>query len=319
MKYATPRAFRAALEQRLRNDASPQEGPADAARLSRLRKRVTFERFLARLHCVRPDGWVLKGGFALELRLADLARTTKDIDIDWMPQDELVVDLLLDAADADLGDHFVLDLERIELPVGGEEEGQRWRIVAQLDGREFETVLLDIGLAGTPVLAPVELPLPDTLGFADLPRAIVPTLPIEQHLAEKVHAYTRLYGPKANTPSSRVKDLVDMALIAASLPVDGASLGAALERVFDARAMQPLPARLPAPPRTWERPWRDQAPGSVPDDVTSGHAIAAKLVDPALSSRAATARWSPGTMSWMPLARIVQQGGWCEFSLAVCR
>lgn len=46
---------------------------------------------------------MLKGGFALELRLADLARTTKDIDIDWMPQDELVVDLLLDAADADHG------------------------------------------------------------------------------------------------------------------------------------------------------------------------------------------------------------------------
>lgn len=44
MKYKTPGAFRTALEQRLKNEAET----SDVA-LMRLRKRVAFERFLARL------------------------------------------------------------------------------------------------------------------------------------------------------------------------------------------------------------------------------------------------------------------------------
>lgn len=38
----------------------------------------------------------------------------------------------------------------------------------------------------------------------------VPALPIEQHIAEKVHAYTRRYG-RGNS-STRVKDLIDLAV-----------------------------------------------------------------------------------------------------------
>ena len=76
MSYESARALRTALEQRLKNQAT-KGGNLDAALLSRLRKRVAFERFLARLKDVAPEGWLLKGGFALELRLGDIARTTK--------------------------------------------------------------------------------------------------------------------------------------------------------------------------------------------------------------------------------------------------
>lgn len=299
MKYAGPKAFRAALEQRLRTDASGGGGSPDVALLSRLRKRVTFERFLARLHFVAPGEWVLKGGFALELRLADLARATKDIDVDWTSTSRDVVDFLLDAADADLGDHFVFEVERIELPAGWDNEGQRWRVVARLDGREFETVLLDIGFDKASTLAPVELPLPTMLGFAGLLAVRIPALTIERHLAEKVHAYTRRYGPGADTPSSRVKDLIDIALIAAGLSVDGKQLRLALDGVFEARARQSLPAHLPAPPRDWERPWRDQAAGSMPaEDPGAGHAIAARLIDPVLVDRSFSGSWLPDQMRW---------------------
>lgn len=70
MKYATPGAFRAALETRLKNEQT------DGVGVSRLRKRVVFERLLARLQAVAPDSWYLKGGFALELRLGGQARST---------------------------------------------------------------------------------------------------------------------------------------------------------------------------------------------------------------------------------------------------
>jgi len=299
MKYAGPKAFRAALEQRLRTDASAGDGPPDAALVSRLRKRVTFERFLARLFFVAPGEWVLKGGFALELRLAEVARTTKDIDVDWTSTNRDVVDFLLDAADADLGDHFVFEVERVEPPAGWESEGQRWWVMARVDGREFETVLLDIGLDPASALAPVELCLPAMLSFADLPTVKIPALPIERHLAEKVHAYTRRYGPDADTPSSRVKDLIDIALIAASLSVDGEQLRLALDSIFEARARQSLPAHLPVPPRDWGRPWRNQTVASIAgDDPDAGHAIAARLIDPALADRSFAGSWSPDQMLW---------------------
>ena len=77
MKYRTAAAFRTALEARLKAEQR------DGVGISRLRKRVVFERLLARLQAVAPGAWVLKGGFALELRLGGSARTTKDVDIDW--------------------------------------------------------------------------------------------------------------------------------------------------------------------------------------------------------------------------------------------
>lgn len=49
--------------------------------LIRLRKMVSFERLLARLVSGKEEVWILKGGFALELRLGIRARTTNDLDL----------------------------------------------------------------------------------------------------------------------------------------------------------------------------------------------------------------------------------------------
>jgi hypothetical protein len=83
VKYQTAEAFRTALEQRLKNEAE-ESGVA----LMRLRKRVAFERFLARLAASESGGWVLKGAFALELRLGIRTRTTKDIDLARVDDEE---------------------------------------------------------------------------------------------------------------------------------------------------------------------------------------------------------------------------------------
>jgi len=57
VKYDTAEAFRAALDQRIRNEATTTVLP-----VMRLRKRVAFERFLARLAVAEPGSWVLKEG-----------------------------------------------------------------------------------------------------------------------------------------------------------------------------------------------------------------------------------------------------------------
>lgn len=76
--YKTAGAFRAALETRLQTRARAQ-----GTDLQRLRRQVAFDRFLARLFSRGPKAtypWVLKGGYAMELRMHS-ARTTKDIDL----------------------------------------------------------------------------------------------------------------------------------------------------------------------------------------------------------------------------------------------
>ena len=49
--------------------------------MARLRKMVAFDRSLARLAKKEPEAWIVKGGFALQTRLGERARTTKDIDV----------------------------------------------------------------------------------------------------------------------------------------------------------------------------------------------------------------------------------------------
>lgn len=99
MRYRDAAAFRQALEQRLKSRAA-----GDEAGLARDRKRIVFQRLLARLSAVVPGRWLLKGGFALDLRLAGRARSTKDVDIEWRANEEELLDALIEAAEHDAGD-----------------------------------------------------------------------------------------------------------------------------------------------------------------------------------------------------------------------
>ena len=68
-QYATPLAFKQALEQRLKSSS------ATGVDFARRRQLLVFDRFLARLAQLAGDAVTLKGGLVLELRLAR-ARTT---------------------------------------------------------------------------------------------------------------------------------------------------------------------------------------------------------------------------------------------------
>ena len=81
----------------------------------------------------------------------------------------------------------------------------RYRVTASLASREFEQVLVDVGLAPPPVDAEV-VQAPDLLDFAGVAPVRALVIPAAWHVAEKVHAYTRQYGANA-APSSRPKDL----------------------------------------------------------------------------------------------------------------
>jgi hypothetical protein len=81
-RYATPLAFKQALEQQLKSSSST------GADFARRRQLLVFDRFLARLVHIAGDAVTLKGGLVLELRLAR-ARTTKDVDLRMMAESVL--------------------------------------------------------------------------------------------------------------------------------------------------------------------------------------------------------------------------------------
>jgi predicted nucleotidyltransferase component of viral defense system len=292
VKYRTSAAFRTALEARLK--AAQHDGVG----LARLRKRVVFERLLARLHAVAPDIWVLKGGFALELRLGAQARTTKDIDVDWAIGEDEAVGLLLDAAAVTLDDHFEFAVERSQADddlLGG---GQRWTVAATLAGREFERVAIDIGFAAEPVFEPESIVSSHLLDFADITPVRIPAVAIEQHVAEKLHAYTRIYA--ADMPSSRVKDLVDIVVIAHTTTIDADRLIRAIREIFQRRDTHSVPHAVPSPPNDWGPGWR-RLVANVPadEDVGVGHATAASLLDPILENELTSGTWDPGVGEWV--------------------
>lgn len=287
MQYRSPAAFRAALEARLK------DGHTTAAGLSRLRKRVAFERLLARLVAVAPDAWVLKGGFALELRLGNRARSTRDVDVDWRLASEHVGALLREAAELDLDDYFEFTVESGSPGDDVDGGGERWAVDAIVAGRLFERVAIDIGF-DEPVLAPDTVASSDMLAFAGVPPTTVRAIAIEQHLAEKLHAYTRIYA--SGRTSSRVKDLVDVDVIANTTAIDAAELRQAVDATFARRGTHPVPTALPPPPADWAPAWRRLAADvPVPDDLDAGYRLAAELFDPILDGTVTGGTWQPGT------------------------
>ena len=257
--FATAAAFRTSLEQRIKQAASES-----GVQLNTLRLKVVIERLLARLFARRDPPWLLKGGYAMELRYRPRARTTKDIDLTVKARPgELAArlaeirDELQQAADQDLADYFVY---QVAVPSGelqgAPDGGARFPVTALLAGKVFAKFHLDIGF-GDPVLTdPEELVGQDFLGFAGVAPAKVLAIPKPQQFAEKLHAYTL---PWTDRPNTRTKDLVDLALFVTIDPPDRKAIYSAVEATFRLRNTHPIPTVLPPPPEAWEATFAEMA------------------------------------------------------------
>ena len=112
------------------------------------------------------------------------------------------------------------------------------------------------------------------LGFAEITATNVPVLPLEQHIAEKFHAYTRTY--QGGRRSSRVKDLVDLVLIA-SHSRDRLAMG-------------------------WAVPYRRLAADvDLPGSIGAGVRVAESFLNPVLGPECdAGSIWEAETVRWLP-------------------
>lgn len=292
MNYKTAGAFRDALEKRLRDHSEESGIP-----LVRLRKAVVFDRLLARLLHIGPDRWLVKGALALDFRLGSVTRTTMDMDLAYAESQDAAEADLIAAQTVDLEDYFEFDLIKMRTSASADMRSASYRARVEVAGRIFEEITVDIGSDDPIDWMPEDVLGTNLLGFAELERINIPVLPLEQHVAEKVHAYTRTYGE--GMPSSRVKDLIDMVLIKSFAYLDADKLRDALKVTFEARSLQRLPESLPPPPAEWSMPYKNLAKQvGLDEDLALGYAEAAKLLGPVLSS-SAKGNWDPDRDEWV--------------------
>lgn len=195
---------------------------------------------------VGPDDratFAIKGGIAMELRLGDRARATRDIDLVLRGDTDRLADLL-DAGlgepyngfafrRREIGDHPVRpDVKQVEVQVTFARKvlcTPKLEIAPAETGREEFAAL-----PGAPL---------DAVGL-DGPE-LVQVLATPWQIAQKLHAVTERYPTGRENP--RVRDLVDIHLLEATDP-DLHKVRDACERVFASRGQHSWPPILEIPP-----------------------------------------------------------------------
>lgn len=143
MKYATASAFDRAM-----TDILQRRARETGVSYQHLRKEVAFDRVLSRLAKAAPDHFLLKGGVAIDYRMAG-ARSTKDIDLSTRGSLDEFTEILRQAINTDLGDYFAIAV--IADPERPTEEVETYRFSLDVSLR-LRTLLKTSNVLGTPVV-----------------------------------------------------------------------------------------------------------------------------------------------------------------------
>ena len=125
--------------------------------------------------------------------------------------------------------------------------GWRYPVEARVANRIFTKFHIDLGI-GDAVISHAEWKKgDDILQFAGIKPAYVAILPIEQHFAEKIHAYSY---PRDKRPFSRIRDMVDLVLLIEQGLPDNKLIMSAIKATFKRRNTHDIPEALEMPPET---------------------------------------------------------------------
>lgn len=298
-RYPSAAAFHAGLEARLR-----QASNGDPRRLNLMRVQFAIARLLVRLELAQPGEWVAKGGTSLLARLDGQCRLSRDLDIQRRPPHQVGNSSLDVAVAVDAGDWMNYRVDRVIPLRQAESVGVKARVAAILDHRDIAKFDVDIVDEDIPVGG-----LSRRQPYVPLPIAGVPTpdillYPVEDHVADKLSAMGRVRRYGGNViASTRYRDLADLALLAASVPMEAASLLTALAvptRHWARDAFGETGLRLPGPEWPTQYAAMIRAEPYVADRWSTADAalaVAKPLVDPALLGTA-SGRWDPTSATW---------------------
>jgi hypothetical protein len=190
-----------------------------------------------------PSGgpkFTVKGGVALELRLRNIARATRDLDLILNAEGgDLLQELAGALAQAYEGFTFVIKGDAYLMP----NQAVRAEVAIRYLGRAWDTVPVDVSRregTGTEVEF-VQVSLLDEFGIRS-PESI-PCLSLPFHVAQKIHAMTEPHTEER--PNHRFRDLVDLLLLRQWV-TDMLPLQAACKTVFSLRGTHPWPPLVQA-------------------------------------------------------------------------
>jgi len=191
---------------------------------------------------------------AMEVRLHDAARLTKDLDLglrEVAVAPEVLRDRLIEAlARDDEGDGFVF---AVGVPSRMMEDGgghPTWRVAidVQLAGRRFGSIKLDVSPRAHELDATDTVTLPNALDFAGFATVDVEVVDVHRHAAEKLHGMLKDFGEREN---SRVRDLADLMLMLDAELLSPTRLAVVVTDVWTERDAAPPPAAFPELPTSW--------------------------------------------------------------------
>ena len=201
-----------------------------------------------------PDGYrfTVKGGVALELRLKDRARATKDIDLVLHHAEVDLARALERAVDTSARGHLGFNFRRKGEPLVLENGTISVEFAVTYEGGTWTSIIVDVARA-EPGEGEIELlpavPLQEATGITG-PTELA-CLSLRMHLAQKLHGMT--LPPRRAKRNERFKDLVDVLLIE-PLVTDYAGLREACESVFRTRGTHDWPPKLEFPSH-WAEPF----------------------------------------------------------------
>jgi hypothetical protein len=200
--------------------------------------------------------FIVKGGVALELRLRDRARATKDIDVVLRDAEADLADALETTVTGDAhqgfsfrrkGEPLLLDNGAVHMELAVTYRGQPWTSIS-VDVARAEAGESDVEWVEA-------IALTDAFGVTG--PAQLPCLPLRFHVAQKLHGMT--LPPRPGKQNERFRDLVDLLLMEALVTDDYAALREACELVFGSRNTHVWPPNLDAVPSHWAAPFTQLA------------------------------------------------------------
>lgn len=276
------------------NGINPEQALKDVAR----------SRILARLNMAESHLFVLKGGTAMQARVAE-ARSTRDIDLSvHLESIEAAANSFTAAMATDLEDFFRFEVTpRHDIEVQPGTQGRALHVECYLGATKIVVnidLVVGTAMTGEPERMHVHLPF-EVPGLAPVYAQVIATV---DHIADKVCATAGLYG--GGQRSTRTRDLVDVVILACTKRVNGTMLRTAINREWHHR-------RLPGDP-TFDLPsfFRTNytAIAATTNAVAGFHAfedaatLAYAFILPAITGKVDGREWDPIEYQWNPIQRV---------------
>ena len=261
------------------------------------------DRLLCRIFCEESPSFVLKGGQRM-LAYTTSARETRDIDVVCREASlDRALEELKRLMAIDLGDFFRFEVTSISSIKAADEyrDGLTAKIGVFCGAQRLTPISIDLVIDPMFIGIPRRMAPASRLDIGDMPVFDYLLYPAEHVIADKVCATLETYE---GLPSSRVKDLVDLGVIALSEVVDGSRGTAQLAAELRVRKIE-APSRFTIP-SSWEGSSAttfgslSRQTGFVEQLESMGACLrlVQGLVDPLLDGSAKAKSWNPTQRLW---------------------